>query len=94
MKQNNMKQKPKPPLSIVIKEGYDHFCKKCGSTTSRNGFLGIFGERLCHNTECIKSHQKKYRKFFYFLSKSGLINDSGADDYPQFLTKSDEEQYS
>jgi hypothetical protein len=28
------------------------------------------------------------------ISKLDLINDSGADDYPQFLTKSDEEYYS
>jgi len=50
---------PKPPLSRVLREGVGHFCTNCGSTVSRNGFLGIFGEMLCHNKKCPNSKSKK-----------------------------------
>lgn len=49
---------PKPPLGKVLKEGCTHFCTVCGSTTSRVGFLGLFGERLCHNPNCPNSKPK------------------------------------
>lgn len=47
--------KPEMPLSRVIKDGYSNFCSDCGSTESKNGFLGLFGKVVCHNKECIKS---------------------------------------
>jgi len=50
---------PEPPLSRVLKEGVGHFCTNCGSTVSRNGPLGIFGEMLCHNQKCPNSKSKK-----------------------------------
>jgi hypothetical protein len=50
---------PEPPLSRVLKEGVGHFCTNCGSTVSRNGLLGIFGEMLCHNQKCPNSKSKK-----------------------------------
>jgi hypothetical protein len=52
-------QKPKPPLSKVLKEGGGHFCNNCNSTSSKVGFLGLFGERLCDNQECPNSRPKK-----------------------------------
>jgi len=48
-------QPPKPPLSKVIREGATKICTNCGSTMSKNGFLGIFGDLLCHNKECKNS---------------------------------------
>lgn len=63
MKSNKeMPAPPKPPLSRVLREGATNICKNCGSTVSRNGFLGIFGEMLCHNSECQNSQTKKFYK--------------------------------
>ena len=54
---------PEPPLSRIVREGVGCFCVNCGSTISRGGFLGIFGEMLCHNQECPNSKSKKnYKK--------------------------------
>lgn len=58
--EKRVQQRPKPPLSRVISEGSTNFCKNCGSTVSKNGFLGIFGEMLCHNPECQNSKTKKF----------------------------------
>ena len=49
---------PKFPLSRVIRDGCGNFCSNCNSTASRNGFLGIFGEMLCHNDSCENSKSK------------------------------------
>lgn len=49
---------PEPPLNRVIRQCASHFCKNCGSTLSKNGFLGIFGKMLCHNQKCINSKPK------------------------------------
>lgn len=49
---------PKPPLCRVIREGCSNFCKVCNSTMSKNGFLGLFGEMLCHNKDCVNSKTK------------------------------------
>ena len=46
--------KPTMPLSRVIRDGCSRFCSNCGSTESKNGFLGIFGKVVCHNKECSK----------------------------------------
>jgi uncharacterized protein (DUF983 family) len=48
-------KKPKPPLSRIIKEGVGTFCPNCGSTMSRNGFLGLFGKIKCHNKKFYNS---------------------------------------
>jgi hypothetical protein len=53
----NINQAPKPPLSRIIREGGSHFCPECYSTMSRQGFLGIFGQLLCDNIKCKKSHK-------------------------------------
>ena len=50
---------PEPPLSRVLREGVGHFCTNCGSTVSKDGFLGLFGEMLCHNQKCPNSKSKK-----------------------------------
>ena len=50
---------PKPPLDRILKEGVGHFCTNCGSTVSKDGFLGLFGEILCHNPKCPNSKSKK-----------------------------------
>lgn len=50
---------PEPPLSRVLREGVGHFCTNCGSTVSKDGFLGLFGEMLCHNEKCPNSKSKK-----------------------------------
>lgn len=50
---------PDFPLNRIIKEGCVHFCDNCGSTMSKNGFLGLFGDRLCHNDKCPNSKPKK-----------------------------------
>ena len=50
---------PKPPLNRVVREKCTRFCNNCGSTMSKNGFLGIFGEILCHNSECPNSKSIK-----------------------------------
>lgn len=49
---------PKFPSCRVIKEGCGKFCSNCDSTISRDGFLGIFGELLCHNSSCVNSKSK------------------------------------
>jgi len=56
---SSIPQKPKPPLSRVIKEGGGNYCNNCNSTSSKIGFLGLFGERLCDNPECPNSKSKK-----------------------------------
>lgn len=48
-------EKPKPPHSRKVIEGGLYFCTKCGSSLIKNGFLGIFGERLCISPECENS---------------------------------------
>lgn len=50
---------PEPQLSRVLREGVGHFCTNCGSTVSKDGFLGLFGEMLCHNEKCPNSKSKK-----------------------------------
>ena len=50
---------PEPPLSRIIKEGGGHFCKNCGSTSSKVGFIGLFGEILCDNKKCPNSKSRK-----------------------------------
>jgi hypothetical protein len=50
---------PEPPLSRVLREGVGHFCNNCGSTSSKVGFLGLVGERLCDNKKCPNSKSKK-----------------------------------
>lgn len=50
---------PELPLCRVLKEGSGHFCINCGSTSSKVGFLGLFGERLCDNKKCPNSKSKK-----------------------------------
>jgi len=50
---------PEPPLDRVIRQDAGHFCTNCGSTSSRVGFLGMFGEMLCHNQKCPNSKSKK-----------------------------------
>jgi hypothetical protein len=52
-----MKNYPKPPLNRIIKEGNANFCIICGSTTSKDGFLGLFGNLICHNKECKNSRK-------------------------------------
>lgn len=57
-------KKPKPtppelPLCRVMREGVGRYCVNCGSTMTRRGFLGLYGELLCHNTKCINSNSKK-----------------------------------
>lgn len=47
--------KPQMPLCRVIRDGVPNFCSNCGSTESKNGFLGLFGKVVCHNNDCIKS---------------------------------------
>ncbi len=61
-KEKKTKKPPKPPLCRVIREGVGRFCINCGSTVSKNGFLGIFGEMLCHNQKCPNSQSKKFYK--------------------------------
>ena len=56
---NSNPKKPEPPLSKVLKEGVGRFCINCGSTISKDGFLGLFGEMLCHNQKCPNSKSKK-----------------------------------
>jgi hypothetical protein len=56
----NILEPPKPPLGRALREGVGHFCNNCGSTVSKNGFLGLFGEMLCYNQECPNSKSKKY----------------------------------
>ena len=48
-------QPPAPPLARRIKEGCRNFCKECGSSTERSGFLGLIGKRYCINLKCINS---------------------------------------
>jgi hypothetical protein len=55
------------------------YTKQADKYIDENGFENCFGN-MCSQIPCI--------------SENGLINDSGADDYPQFMTKSDEERYS
>lgn len=55
---------PERPLCRVIREGVIHFCTNCGSTVSKDGFLGLFGEMLCHNQKCPNSKSKKNYRFF------------------------------
>lgn len=50
---------PEPPLHRVLREGVRRFCTICGSTVTKDGFLGLFGEMLCHNQKCPNSKSKK-----------------------------------
>jgi len=50
---------PEPPLSRLLREGVGHFCTNCGSTSSKVGFFGLFGERLCDNKKCPNSKSNK-----------------------------------
>jgi histone H3/H4 len=58
-----MKNKiPKPPLDRIIREGSTKFCNLCGSTISKNGFLSLFGEYICHNENCKNAISNKRYK--------------------------------
>lgn len=43
---------PKKPMSRIIREGCTEICGVCGSTKSRNGLFGWFGQYRCHNMKC------------------------------------------
>ena len=63
---SKLKQIPpplKPPLNRIIRDGVWQTCDKCGSSMVKNGFLGLFGERVCINKECYNSDG--YYKQFY-----------------------------
>ena len=51
---------PELPSNGVINEShsYSHRCAKCGSTSHKIGFLGLFGERVCDNKQCENSKSK------------------------------------
>jgi len=55
------------------------YTKDAANYTDEN-FESCFGFGTGHQIDCI--------------SKTGLIRDSGADDYPNYRTKADEELYS
>lgn len=42
---------PESPSTRIIREGCTKFCK-CGSTMSKSGAMGLFGEYRCHNSAC------------------------------------------
>lgn len=46
------KNTPKPPMDRVLVESHIKKCPKCGSTTHRSGFLGLFGKTICDNLKC------------------------------------------
>lgn len=52
-----MKNQPSPNLrlSMVINPSVRFICVNCGSTCSKTGFLGLFGQRLCDNDKCPNS---------------------------------------
>lgn len=52
---------PKEPLNKVIRQGSLWRCKKCGSSASKAGFLGLIGERFCDNKIC-KNSKKRFKK--------------------------------
>ena len=52
-------KKPKPPIGKIIRQGVGHFCKKCGSSPERIGFLGLFRGRVCINPECKSEYNDK-----------------------------------
>lgn len=62
MKKNNYI--PEPPLCRILREdaffqfSSSKFCPHCHSTMSKDGFLGLFGEVLCHNEKCPNSKSK------------------------------------
>jgi len=58
-KLSSIPKPPEPPLCRTLREGVGHFCNNCGSTSSKVGFLGLFGERLCDNKKCLNSKSKK-----------------------------------
>lgn len=49
---------PRAVLLKVRKQGINVYCRKCGSTASKTGFLGMFGERCCDNKKCKNSKKK------------------------------------
>lgn len=58
MKKRNLKKLSLP----ILRDDCDGFCKKCGSSASKSGFLGLFGKMLCHNSSCKHSKSKKFYK--------------------------------
>jgi len=62
---DNLTPKPSPPLTRIIREGVGYFCNNCGSTASKNGFLGLFGKRKCDNQNCPNSKSDKNIKFWH-----------------------------
>lgn len=50
-------KRPEWPFNRVVREGVGRFCKNCGSTMSRSGFLRLFGKRYCDNYKCKNSKQ-------------------------------------
>ncbi len=50
---------PEPPLCRTIREGVGYFCKNCGSTMPRSGFLMLFGKRYCDNEKCQNGKPEK-----------------------------------
>ncbi len=59
---DNLSKPPQPPNSRVITDGVTNFCNICGSSLSKNGFLGIFGEYICHNEKCENSKPRIKKK--------------------------------
>ncbi len=39
-------------MDRVLVESHIKKCPKCGSTTHRSGFLGLFGKTICDNLKC------------------------------------------
>jgi len=55
---------PRPKfLGRRLKEGGGTLCPNCHSTASKDGWLGLFGNRLCDNNDCPNSiYEKAYGK--------------------------------
>jgi hypothetical protein len=51
-------ERPKRAPAQPTRYGYNHICTNCGSTSHKVGFLGLLGERVCDNNECINSKRK------------------------------------
>jgi hypothetical protein len=52
-------ERPKPPLSRVLRTGVRRLCLNCNSTMPKSGFLMLFGKRYCDNKKCPNSKPEK-----------------------------------
>lgn len=78
--------------TLAVNDGFENAAELEAFFASNMRAYEVFEGQIVHWTQ--GSYQNGWVDGESCISETGLIKDSGADDYPQFMSSSDEEKYS